>query len=384
MPRIALVGPSWPLRGGIARTTTALASALSSRGTLAGFFVPIRQYPGVLYPGRRDTDPQACPRLPEAQPCYHVLEPWTWGRLLRRLRALKPDALVLPYWTSAWAPLHWFLARSGVAPVVAIVHNPADHDGSWHTRRVSRAVLGRCRAFLCHAQEVARILRKQFAGREVAVHPLPPEAGAPSDRESARARLGLAPDAVAVLCFGLIRPYKGVDVLLEAVARLPADLPLVLLLAGEPWGELAARLRRRVAMPDLAGRVVARLEWVPEAEAGVWFAAADAAVLPYRAATGSAVAAQALGWGLPLVGSAVGGIAEVVEDGVNGILLPPEDPEALASALTRIMDAGLRSRLAEGARASSGRWSWGTYADVLEGLVERITTRGGRAGARDG
>ncbi len=384
MRKLALVGPSWPLRGGIARTTTALASALSSRGTLAGFFVPIRQYPGLLYPGRRDTDPQACPRLPEAQPCYHVLEPWTWGRLLRRLRAVKPDALVLPYWTSAWAPLHLFLARSGVAPEVAIVHNPTDHDGSWHARLMARLVLGRCRAFLCHAQEVARTLEEQFGESEVAVHPLPPGAGAPGDREAARAQLGLSPDVVAVLCFGLIRPYKGVDVLLEAVARLPVDLPLVLLLAGEPWGELAARLRRRVAMPDLAGRVVARLEWVPEAEVGVWFAAADAAVLPYRAATGSAVAAQALGWGLPLVGSAVGGIAEVVEEGVNGLQVPPENPEALASALVRIVDRELRSRLAEGARASSGRWSWGTYAEVLEELVERITARGDRAGTRNG
>jgi len=383
VPRIALVGPSWPLRGGIARTTTALASALSSRGTLAGFFVPIRQYPGLLYPGRRDTDPHACPRLPEAQPCYHVLEPWTWPALLRKLRAATPDALVLPYWTSAWAPLHWFLARSRVAPVVAVVHNPTDHDGSWHTRRVSRAVLGRCNAFLCHAQEVARGLREQFPGREVIVHPLPPEAGAPSDRATARARLGLAPDVVAVLCFGLIRPYKGVDVVLEAVARLPRGLPLVLLLAGEPWGELADRLRRRVAMPDLAGRVVARLEWIPEAETGAWFAAADAAVLPYRTATGSAVAAQALGWGLPLVASAVGGIAEVVEEGVSGLLVPPEDPEALASALARIVDGGLRSRLAEGARASSGRWNWGTYAEVLEELVERITAPAGRAGGRD-
>ena len=129
MPTLALVGPSWPLRGGIARTTTALAFALSARKTLAGFFVPIRQYPGLLYPGRRDTDPGACPRLADAQACYHVLEPWTWGRLHRRLRAANPDALVLPYWTSAWAPLFWFLARSAVAaPGIPV----------WRARRAAR------------------------------------------------------------------------------------------------------------------------------------------------------------------------------------------------------------------------------------------------------
>jgi glycosyltransferase involved in cell wall biosynthesis len=275
------------LRGGIARTTTALAAALSARGSLAGFFVPIRQYPGVLYPGRRDTDPDACPRLAEAMPCYHVLEPWTWRPLIRRLRAAAPDALVLPYWTSAWAPLFWFLARSVAAPVIAVVHNPTDHDGDRRTRHVARLALGRCRGFLCHAHDVARIIEHQFPGATVVVHPLPPEARGQEDRELARSRLGLGTETVAALCFGLIRPYKGVDVLLEAVARLPAEVPLVLLLAGEPWGKLAGRLRRRIARSDLAGRVVASLEWVPEAEAPAWFAAADAAVLPYRSATGS-------------------------------------------------------------------------------------------------
>jgi glycosyltransferase involved in cell wall biosynthesis len=369
---LALVGPSWPLRGGIARATTALAAALSARGRLAGFFVPIRQYPGALYPGRRDTDANACPRLPEAQPCFHVLEPWTWGRLRRRLRAADSDALVLPYWTSAWAPLFWFVAHSAEVPVIAVVHNPTDHDGSWRTRSVARLTLGKCRGFLCHARHVAGIIEHQFPGAAVVVHPLPPEAPPVEDREAARRRLGVAHDAVAVLCFGLMRPYKGVDVLLEAVARLPAGLPIVLLLAGEPWGELAGRLRRRIARDDLASRVVARLQWVPEAEVSTWFASSDAAILPYRNATGSAVAAQALGWGLPIVGSAVGGIAEVVEDGVNGLLAPPEDVGALSAALAQIADASLRARLARGAQASSQRWTWASYAQVLEGLAARL------------
>jgi glycosyltransferase involved in cell wall biosynthesis len=369
---LALVGPSWPLRGGIARTTTALAAALSARGTLAGFFVPIRQYPGALYPGRRDTDPNACPRLPEAQPCFHVLEPWTWGRLRRRLREACPGALVLPYWTSAWAPLSWFVARSAEVPVIAVVHNPTDHDGSWRTRSVARLTLGRCRGFLCHARHVAGIIENQFPGASVVVHPLPAESPRIEDREVARGRLGVPREAVAVLCFGLMRPYKGVDVLLEAVARLPAGLPIVLLLAGEPWGKLGGRLRRRIARDDLAGRVVARLQWIPEAEVSAWFASADAAVLPYRSATGSAVAAQALGWRLPIVGSAVGGLAEVVEEGVNGLLVPPEDAGALAAALARIADASLRARLAGGAQIASQRWSWASYAQALEGLAARL------------
>jgi glycosyltransferase involved in cell wall biosynthesis len=377
---MALVGPSWPLRGGIARTTTSLAVALNARGSLAGFFVPVRQYPGALYPGRRDTDPQACPRLPEAQACYHVLEPWTWRHLLSSLRTAAPAALVVPYWTAAWAPLFWFLARSRVAPMIAVVHNPTDHDASRGARGVARRTLARCGGFLCHARHVGGILERQFPGRPVVVHPLPPQKVSPVDRERARARLGVPADAVAVLCFGLIRPYKGVDVLLEAVERTPRGAPIVLLVAGEPWGRLGAALRRRLSRPDLAGRVVARLEWVPEEDTGAWFAAADAAVLPYRSATGSAVAAQALGSGLPIIGTAVGGIAEVVEDGVNGLLVPPEDPVALALALERFTDPTLRASLAEGARAVSQRWSWTSYAELLEALAARVAANARNTG----
>jgi glycosyltransferase involved in cell wall biosynthesis len=175
---------------------------------------------------------------------------------------------------------------------------------------------------------------------------------------------------VAVLCFGLIRPYKGVDVLLEAVARLPRGVPFALLLAGEPWGGLARSLRARLRRPDLTGRVVERLEWLPESDVAEWFTAADAAVLPYRTATGSAVAAQALGYGLPIVASAVGGLTDVVLEGVNGILVPAGSPEALAAALARIADGELR--LAAGARETAARWTWDGYAADLETLVRGV------------
>ncbi|MFZ5788348.1 MAG: glycosyl transferase family 1, partial [Acidobacteriota bacterium] len=121
--RLGLVGPSWPFRGGIARATTAAAAALDARGELAAFLTPIRQYPGWLYPGRGDVDEFACSRLPCARAAFAVLEPWTWPRLRRALREDAPDALVLPYWSWAWAPLAVTLASWRVAPLIVIAHN---------------------------------------------------------------------------------------------------------------------------------------------------------------------------------------------------------------------------------------------------------------------
>jgi glycosyltransferase involved in cell wall biosynthesis len=360
------------LRGGIARTTTALARTLAARGALSVFVVPQRQYPSFLYPGAADTDADACPRLDVAESLFAVVEPWTWDRAARRVARADPDCLVLPHWTWVWAPFELHMLGRTRARAVAIVHNPADHDASPVARRASRLVLGRCSGFLCHATSVAQQLEGAYPGVATAVHPLPSDDVATVDRQSAREALGVPGGAVAALFFGLIRPYKGVDVLLDALAMMPSDSPLVLLLAGEPWGELSRAIERRLAERGLGPRVIARLGWIPERESATWFAAADFAVLPYRSATGSAVAAQAMAFGLPVVGSRVGGIAEVVEEGVSGYLVPPGDPGALAMAMGRACRGDERANLAGGARAAAARWSWGSYADALQDLVTRV------------
>jgi glycosyltransferase involved in cell wall biosynthesis len=331
-----------------------------------------RQYPRFLYPGTRDIDEGACERLPFAEPVFGVLQPLSWRRLAVRLRAAAPDALVLPYWTAAWAPMEAWLARVSRAPLVGVVHNPCDHDAGWMARRAAGLVLGRCRGFLCHARSVAAGIEKRYPGVPAAVHPLATGAAAAGERQVSRARLGVTPDRVALLSFGLIRPYKGIDVLVDAVSRLPESSPVVLLLAGEVWGELDPGTRETLGRLKATGRAVVRLEWVPEEDVQTWFGAADAMVLPYRSATGSAVAAQALGHGLPIVASAVGGLAEVIEDGRNGLLVQPADPPALAAAITRLVDPELRRRLAAGARAASAAWSWDSYAAALEALVTAV------------
>ncbi len=380
--RLAVCGPGHPFRGGIAATTTQLVLALTARGHDVTFFTPLRQYPRWLYPGRDDRDPAACPHIPGARPLLDPLAPWSFPAVRSALIRLDADAWIFPYWTWAWAPLWRFLLGSGGRPpAVAIVHNPADHDAGPHQRLAAAFVLGRSDGLFTHAGQLAASLRAAFPGVPVASFPLPPVQRLDlPDRTTARHKLGVGPDDYVALFLGLIRPYKGADILLEAAARLGPGTRWRFLVAGEPWGKLGTQLEELHHRLKLEDRVRLDLGWIAESRVAVCLAAADLLVLPYRAGSQSAVAPLALAHGLPVLSTAVGGLPELIEDGVNGLLIPPGDPAALAAALERL-DAGRLRELGDGAKAAAARLTWDAYASTLEILLKRLSGSPGPAAA---
>jgi glycosyltransferase involved in cell wall biosynthesis len=370
--RLTVFGPGHPFRGGIARTTTELVRALAARGHVVDFLTPRRQYPGWLFPGRDDRDPDACERIEGARQVLDPLNPLAWAGAARRARELDADAWVVPYWTWAWSGLWWFLLRGRRPTTIAVVHNPADHDAGPVHRIAAGLVLNRCEALFTHARYLEDRLVDLGFGQPMASHPLPmTDAGPLPDRAEARAAIGFGNDRRVALFLGLIRPYKGVDVLLDAIAQLPADSDWTAVIAGEAWGDLGPAVERRAAKPDLAGRVHLRLGWVPEGDVPTLLAAADLVVLPYRAGSQSAVAPMALAAGVPVLSTRVGGLPELVRDGVDGVLVEPGSAEALADALAKLDHESLK-RLRDGAEAGRGRLTWDGYAAALEGLIERV------------
>jgi glycosyltransferase involved in cell wall biosynthesis len=371
--RLVVLGPGHPFRGGIATTTTAATAALRSRGHEVAFLTPRRQYPAWLFPGRGGgRDPEACPPLPDSEAVLDPVFPPAWPAARRSARRAAADAWVLPYWTWAWAGCWRYLLAGERPPVVAVVHNPADHDAGWAQRLAARSVLARCDGLFTHAEALAKRLARDYPGLPRAAHPLPATAVGPLlDRAAARQSLRLPAGGRLAVFAGLIRPYKGVDLLLEAFAHLPAESDWRLVVAGEAWGGLGRQLRRRAAEPDLAWRVRLDLRWQSEEELRTLLSAADLVVLPYRDGSQSAMAPLVLAAGVPVLTTRVGGLAEVVEDGVNGRLVAPGSAEALAQALAALERERLAG-LAAGARQTASRLTWDGYAAALESLIERV------------
>lgn len=362
--RVGLVGPVHPLRGGIALHTARFAQALRAGGHSVRVMSWSRQYPETLFPGTSQFDPGApvCDLgEPPPEACLDSIDPRTWWQTADALRAWGADIVVLQRWHPFFAPALAAVAsrlrRSGVR-VCWMVHNARPHEG-WPSLLSGFLSLGYDPRdiYLTHAESEAEGLRSLGVQGSIATipHPAPGGAVACVGKEEARRALELGGGPV-FLMFGYVRPYKGVDLFLEALEELAAreSGEWSAVIAGEWYRPPTAG--EKSALARLGSRVCLMDRFLPENEVEQLFAAASVVVLPYRHGTQSGVLLQAAAAGRPALVTDVGGLAASVAEGVSGCVVPPGDPKALAAALRSIWggEAFDAQRIREHAR----RFSW--------------------------
>jgi D-inositol-3-phosphate glycosyltransferase len=370
--RVALLGPVYPYRGGIAHHTASLFGAFTGLGHDVRVYNFTRQYPGLLFPGQRQTDTSREPIVVPSERTVDSLNPATWVRTAWRMRRFRPDVVVVQWWHPFFAPSYGTIARlvrrQGSSRVVFLCHNVRPHDATVWDEGLLRWAYGAADAFVLQAAVEEPVLRRLVRGHPPVAavpHPTYDVFVGPGPRPSAaaaRSSLGLAAERV-LLFFGLVRPYKGLGVLIEAMARL-RHLDLALVVAGEFY-EDAAPHRRRIAALGLTQRIHLNDRYIPNEQVPQYFAAADLVVLPYLSATQSGIVQIAYAFGVPVVVSAVGGIPEVVTSGETGLLVAPGDPEALAGAIARFFDEDLGPRMRAGIERRRGELTWPRVAEAI-------------------
>ncbi len=374
MTRYCLIGPTFPYRGGIAHYTTLLARRLRQEHEVL-FLSFSSQYPRWLFPGKSDRDPSERPLRAEAEYLLNPLNPMSWRHTLARIRQWQPDVVVIPWWVPFWAPAWSVLGRAikrlPTPPrLLFICHNVLPHEAGrlgfllpWLTR----LTLAPGDGFILHAQSDEQILRRLLPQAVCRVTPIPTYAAL--GEQAQNLPVALPDDRPLLLFAGFVRPYKGLDVLLEAMPLALAQRPLHLLVAGEFW-QGTAQYQEQVNRLNIQPAVTLLDEYLPDEVLAACIRRADVVVLPYRSATQSAVVQVAFGHGKPVITTSVGGLGEVVEHERTGLVVAPEDPAALAAAIERFFAEDLGAEMQKNIAQANGRFSWNALIDGLESLAQ--------------
>ncbi len=351
--RIAIVGPTHPYKGGIVQHTTELAHRLTQAGHDVEIISWRTQYP-FFYPGAQFVADNK-PELPLHAGSKRVLSwknPAGWARWGRHLRHF--DRLIFVWWVpTIQGPVYLgMLSALGRKrpPLTLICHNVLPHEPRPGDRQLARRVLKKCELVVVHTGAQAQ-LASDLGARTVHTADLPLSLlKRPSDKIGKSA-------AGQLLFFGFVRPYKGVDVLLQALASLPE---VRLTIAGEFWDDVRM-YQRLIEELGLQKRVRILNGYIPAGDLAALISQADAVVLPYKEGTASWNVSLAHAYGTPVIATTAGSLGSQVRDGIDGFVCEPNNVTALANTMQRFYEPGVAKRLRKNIPPTTTDEDWALY-----------------------
>lgn len=370
--KITILGPAHPYRGGLASIMEIMARTFQRRGDEVDIKTFTLQYPSLLFPGESQTVATPPPADLRICRCVNTMNPLNWVRVGRRIRRERPDFVLMKYWTPFMAPCFGTIARiargNGHTKVLCQIDNVEPHEHHLTDKPFNRYYLHSVDGFVYMSEQVHSELRAYSdAPALFSPHPLFENFGERVERSEACVRLGLDPANRYVLFFGLIRDYKGLDLLLDAWAQLRRAGRTEgrrLIVAGEFYTAREPYLNR-IADNGLQDEVLLHDRFIPDDDVKYYFSAADFVVQPYKTATQSGVTQIAYQFCVPMVVTKVGGLAESVPDGRVGYVCEPT-PEGVAGAIERMYEGDTLQRFRENCVEERRRFSW-------EEMCSRIT-----------
>jgi len=369
-----MIGTAYPHRGGIAHFNTLLFRTLQKRGHKVHMISFTRQYPSIFFPGKTQFEAKENPDLDiGAEPMLDSIGPISWFRVARRVREINPDLIIFKYWMPFFAPAFGTIARRAKArrntKVLFICDNIIPHERRPGDRLLTRWAISSVDYFIVMSDAVKNDLLQFLpnANYRLVQHPVYEIFGKTYDKSEARSALNLPPDQRIVLFFGYIRRYKGLHVLLDAMAKLEPDLNVKLLVAGEFYDDRESYFRK-IDELKLADRVIVADRYIPNEEVGLYYAAADVVALPYISATQSGIVQICYHYNKPVIATNVGGLPEVVHDGETGFVVPANDANAFADAIRRFYNEDREKEFSENVARAKEQFSWDRMAEAIEDM----------------
>lgn len=362
--KIALLSCFYPYRGGIAQFNASFLRNLGDVAEVRAFNFK-RQYPDFLFPGKTQyvQENDEAEKI-DSERVLDCANPLTYLTAARRILKWGPDLVVFRYWMSWFAPSLGFVARylngRGVR-TIAITDNIIPHERHWFDAPLTKYFLNGLDGCVALCDSVASDITALCPEMPVTVipHPLYDHFGNALPRDKALTNLGLDPAKKTLLFFGLIREYKGLDILLEAFGKLPDDYQLII--AGEPYGSFE-RYEKIIGRLPGRQRIHLSLGYIRDSEVKKYFSGADLCVLPYRSATQSGISAISFHFDVPMVVTDVGGLRQTIADCGCGLLCKECTPDAVKQSISDFFsEASVRNGCIESIRSQKEKLGWKAF-----------------------
>ncbi len=376
--KIILLGTTWPFRGGgIATFNERLAKALIENGDEVIIYTFSLQYPSFLFPGKTQMSDQPAPEGLDIRIKVNSINPFNWLKIGREIKRLKPDVLLLRYWTPFMGPCLGTIARiaqkNNHTKVIAIADNIIPHEKHFFDTILTRYFTTNCNGFITMSRTVLNDLKRFRADAPIVytLHPLYDIFGKIVSRENALKELKLSPEFRYLLFFGFIRDYKGLDWLLEAFGdKKLRKFPVKLIVAGEFYtsSEKYLQIIKEKKLDDF---VILHTDFIADSEVANYFGAADMVVQPYKSATQSGVTQIAFHYNKPMLVTNVGGLGEIIPHGKVGYVVNP-GAESIADAIFDFYENDKNDFFTGNVISEKEKFSWGTMVETVEIVTDKI------------
>jgi glycosyltransferase involved in cell wall biosynthesis len=373
MSKVVIIGPAHPLRGGLASFNERLARQFKSEGNEVSIYTFSLQYPGFLFPGTTQYSTEPAPKDINIKVAINSVNPVNWINAGNQLRKEKPDIIVVRFWLPFMGPALGTILRAAKknkhTKVICIADNIRPHEKRPGDTAFTKYFIKPVDAFITMSEKVMKDL-KEFTtkpARQV-VHPLYDNFGEALSKQVAREHLSLPVKEKIILFFGFIRKYKGLDILLQAMAlQAIKQSGIKLLVAGEFYEDRKV-YDEIIASNTLAPQLILRTDFIQDSEVKYYLSAADFVIQPYRNATQSGVTPLAYHFEKPMLVTNVGGLPDLVPNGKVGLVSEPT-AESIATKILELYQLGEDHFLPQ-LREEKKKYSWSNLTSTIYSLTK--------------
>ena len=333
--RFAILSPIYPYRGGIAQFSGMLYNELQKEGYEVKAFNFKRLYPNSLFPGKTQYVGKNDHAIKiESSRLLDSINPISYQQTTNAIRDYAPDVLIIAYWMSFFVPAYAHIANrmKNHCKIITLIHNAIPHEPHFFDKPLATLLFKQCHGFIVMSDNVKKDLlmlspHAQFIQNP---HPLYDHFGQKVNHTLACEQLRIDSTKKNLLFFGLIRDYKGLDLLIEALDLLDNNFQLII--AGECYGDFN-KYEKLIDNSSARSRIIVHNRYISDEEIPLFFSAADALILPYRSATQSGVVSVAYHYDLPMLSTPVGDFYNSIARPETGIVVPEISATAIAKGI---------------------------------------------------